>query len=170
MLVDSYLFLPRSFRPLYDGLTPLPGEDEPVWAPFERRLADARIALLTSAGLSVVGEQEPFDGNRERAEPEWGDPTWRAIPAAAVTTPGTLGMMHLHVNNDDVLEDPNIALPAGALAELVDEGTVGAATDEHVSVMGYQRAGLDEWRTRTAPEIAARLRDHGADGVVLAPV
>src|SRR4051794_4502435 len=96
MLVDSYLFLPRSFRPLYDGLAPMPGEDQPVWAPFERRLADARIALLTSAGLYVAGEQEPFDGDRERAEPEWGDPTWRTIPAGSTSRPGALGMMHLH--------------------------------------------------------------------------
>jgi hypothetical protein len=36
--------------------------------------------------------------------------------------------------------------------------------------MGYQQAGLAEWRTRTAPEIVSLLRDEGADGVVLAPV
>jgi hypothetical protein len=35
--------------------------------------------------------------------------------------------------------------------------------------MGYQQAGLAEWRSTTGPEIVAKLRDEGADGVVLAP-
>ena len=98
--VDSYRFLPRSFRPLFESPVPLPGEAEPVWSPFESRLADATIALLSSAGLSVAGEQAPFDAEGERARPSWGDPTWRAIPRA--TTQGQLEMTHLHVNPADV--------------------------------------------------------------------
>jgi hypothetical protein len=35
--------------------------------------------------------------------------------------------------------------------------------------MGFQAAGLEGWRTTTGAEIVARLRDEGADGVVLAP-
>ena len=168
MRVDSFAFLPRSFRALYDHPARLPGEEDAVWAPFEPRLADACIGLVTSAGLHVRATQEPFDADGERADPMWGDPTWRAIPADA--DPAALGMTHLHVNNADVLADPDIALPAHVLADLVAEGVVGSATAEHASVMGYQQAGLEVWRTRTAPEIAARMREHGADGVVLAPV
>ena len=144
-----------------------PGEDEPVWTPFTKRLADARIALLSSAGLYLRDSQEPFDGEREKAHPEWGDPTWRAIPNDV--TADQLGMMHLHVNNTDVLADHNLALPTDVLRGLIDDGVVGSATDEHITVMGYQEAGVDVWRKETAPQIAARLRDHGADGVVLAP-
>ena len=168
MLVDSYTYLPRSFRGMYEGATPLDGEDQPVWAPFEKRLADTRIALLTSAGLHVLGEQEPFDADRERREPTWGDPTWRAIPHSAPQ--GGLGMTHLHVNDADVLADHEVALPARALDGLVADGVVGSATEHHVSVMGYQEAGLEVWRKQTAPEITSLLRDEGADGVVLAPV
>lgn len=168
MIVDSFAFLPRSFRALYEHVTPLPGEDAPVWAPFERRLADARIALVSSAGLHLAGEQEPFDAERERREPGWGDPTWRAIPAAAEQ--GELGMTHLHVNDADVLADHDVALPLHGLSDLIDDGVVGGSTDHHVSVMGYQQAGLEVWRTQTAPEIVSLLRDEGADGVVLAPV
>ena len=168
MRVDSFQFLPRSFRPMYENPPRLDREDEPVWAPFDLRLAEARIALVTSAGLYVNTTQEPFDAEGERANPYWGDPTWRAIPADAAR--GDLGMTHLHVNNEDVLADHNVALPSHVLAELVAEGIVGSSTAEHASVMGYQEAGLDAWRSRTAPEIAAHLRRHGADGVVLAPV
>ena len=168
MRVDSFQFLPRSFRPMYENPPRLAGEDEPVWAPFEKRLAEARIALVTSAGLSVNVTQEPFDADRERANPFWGDPTWRAIPDGVDSS--DLGMTHLHVNNADVLADHDIALPTHVLADLVADGVVGSSTAEHASVMGFQEAGLDVWRSQTAPEIAARLRDHGADGVVLAPV
>jgi hypothetical protein len=61
MRLDSFRFLPRSFRPLYENPTRLPGEDETVWAPAEKRLAAMRVTLLTSAGLYVRGEQPPFD-------------------------------------------------------------------------------------------------------------
>jgi hypothetical protein len=77
-------FLPRSFRGLYESASPAPGEERPVWTPFEPRLADARIALLSSAGLHVDGEQPAFDVERERREPTWGDPSWRAIPGDAM--------------------------------------------------------------------------------------
>ena len=166
MQVDSFTFLPRSFRPMYENPTPL--DEGEVWAPFEKRLADATITLLTSAGLSVAGEQERFDGERERREPMWGDPSHRLIPRTAEQ--GALGMTHLHVNNEDVLADHEVALPLRALDALAAEGRVGASSHTHISVMGYQQAGLAEWRTATAPAIIEELRSQGADGVILAPV
>ncbi len=167
MRVDSFTFLPRSFRPMFEKPPRLPGHEAPVWAPFEKRLAEARIALLSSAGLYLKASQASFDGERERREPTWGDPSWRAIPADVETA--ALGMMHLHLNSEDVLADHDIALPTTRLAELVEAGVVGSSTARHVSVMGFQQAGLDVWREQTAPEIAAALREEGADGVVLAP-
>jgi D-proline reductase (dithiol) PrdB len=139
-----------------------------VWTPFEPRLADARIALLSSAGLHVDGEQPAFDVERERREPRWGDPSWRAIPGDAMQ--GSLGMTHLHLNNGDVLADHEVALPLVGLGALVAEGIVGSRVHSHVSVMGYQEAGLRAWREETAPALIDHLRDEDADGVVLAPV
>lgn len=165
--MDSYRFLPRSFIPMYEATTPAPGDDGPVWAPFEKRLADARIALLTSAGMYLDG-QPPFDAEREKAEPTWGDPTHRVLPSSLDGQ--ALAMMHLHINHDDVLTDPEIALPLGGLAELVAEGRVGSVTPNHVSVMGFQQAGLEVWRNDTAPAIVELLRDQQTDGLILAPV
>ena len=168
MLVDSLRFLPRSFAPMYAGAEPLSEEHEPVWAPFERRLGEARIALVTSAGLYLREGQESFDLDGERRDPTWGDPTHRVLPADVASS--ELGMAHLHVNNADVLEDHNVALPSQVLADLAEDGVVAGQTAHHLSVMGYQQAGLDAWRSETAPAIVARLREDGADGVVLAPV
>lgn len=167
-MIDSFRFLPRSFAALYDNPTPLPGEEGEVWAPLAPRLAQARISLLTSAGLYLEGDQEPFDADRERREPTWGDPTHRVLPASLAGR--ALGMTHLHVNPDDVLADPEIALPLEGLAALVAEGRVGSVALSHHSVMGYQEAGLAVWRAETAPAIVARLKDEAVDGVVLAPV
>lgn len=166
MRVDSFRFLPRSFRPLYEHVAA--PEGEPAWTPFEPRLAGATIALLTSAGLHLRGAQPEFDLDRERREPAWGDPSWRRVPAGARS--GELGMCHLHVNPADVLADHNVALPIDRLAELAAAGVVGAVAAEHVSVMGYQERSLEGWRSRTLPEVVDMLRGEAADGVVLAPV
>lgn len=168
MTVDSYRYLPRSFRPMYENPTPLPGEDRPVWAAPAKRLAEMRVALLTSAGLYVTGEQAPFDLDRERREPAWGDPDWRALRADVPA--GALGMSHLHLNPADILADRDVALPVDVLAELVADGVAGGATADHLSVMGYQEHGLAGWRDATGPAMVALLREQGADAVVLAPV
>jgi D-proline reductase (dithiol) PrdB len=167
VIVDSYRFLPRSFVPLFAGAGPAPGDDGPVWAPFEKRLAEAQIAVLTSAGLYLDG-QEPFDGEREKAEPTWGDPTHRVLPSSL--DGAGLGMMHLHLNHEDVLADPEIALPLAGLATLAAEGRIGSVAPRHVSVMGYQQAGLEVWRHETVPAIVELFRDQGTDGLILAPV
>ena len=164
MIVDSYRFLPRSFRPLYEGRGPFPGEGGPVWAPMTKRLASSRIALLTSAGLYARGRQAAFDLDAERARPDWGDPSWRAIPADA-----DVAVAHLHINDEDLLADPEIALPRRLLASMVDEGVVGSVVSQHVAVMGFQERNLRDWRTTTAPAIVAHLRAEGADALILAP-
>lgn len=167
MIVDSYRFLPRSFRPLYEGRGPFPGEEAPVWAPFEKRLAESRIALLSSAGLYLESSQAAFDTDREQNEPDWGDPTWRSIPADF--DPADIRVAHLHINDADIRSDPEIALPARLLEELVAERVVGSSSAVHVAVMGYQDRSLEVWRQKTAPELVAMLRDQQADGLVLAP-
>ncbi len=168
MKVDDYKYLPRMFRSLYENEPAV--EEGRVWAQFDKRLSRARVALLSSAGLYVCS-QSPFDIERERREPTWGDASHRLIPRA--TGPSELAMSHLHVRNDEVLADPNIALPLASLADLVESGFVGGATAEHVSVMGYQGwhdNALDRWQEETAPAIARALEEQDADGVVLAPV
>ena len=167
MQVDSYAFLPRSFRAMYSEPPHLEGEDEPVWAPFEGRLAESTVALLTSAGLFVEASQPSFDLDRERAEPAWGDPTWRAIPSD--TPQGALGMAHLHVNPTDTLADHEVSLPLRTLDGLVADGIVGGSAPTHYSVMGYQQAGIAEWRSKTSTEIVERLRDEHVDAILLAP-
>ena len=161
MVVDSFRFLPRSFRPLYEGRGPFPGEEEPVWAPFAKRLAEARITLLSSAGFYLKASQPSFDLETEKARPEWGDPTWRAIPSTA--KPEELGVAHLHINDEDLLADPEIALPMRGLEELA------ISTAHHIAAMGYQDRTLSDWHRTTSREIVEFLRGQETDGLILAP-
>ena len=167
MVVDSYRFLPRSFRPLYEGRGPFPGEDGPVWTPFQKRLSEARIALLSSAGIYLKEIHPAFDLDGEQARPEWGDPTWRSIRCDC--NPEEIGVAHLHINEDDLLADPEIALPLRGLAALVEEDVIGGTVQEHAAVMGYQDRALVDWKQTTAPAIVAHLREQGADALLLAP-
>jgi hypothetical protein len=132
---------------------------------MSKRLGDSQIALLTSAGLYVRGSHAAFDMDGERQRPEWGDPTWRAIPSSA----SDFGVAHLHINDEDVLADPEIALPRRLLSELATEKVIGGAVDSHVAVMGYQERNLRDWHSSTAPAIVSHLRSEGADALVLAP-
>jgi D-proline reductase (dithiol) PrdB len=167
VVVDSFRYLPRSFRPLYEGRGSFPGEDQPVWAPFEKRLAESRLALLTSAGLYLKQSQPAFDLEHEQTHPNWGDPTWRTIPSAAAAA--DIGVAHLHINDEDLLADPEIALPMHLLGQLASEGVIGSTVADHLAVMGFQDRRLADWRQATAPELVARLRDQAADGLILAP-
>ena len=70
MAVDSFKYLPRSFRGEYEHVTNPP--DDAEWAPLSVPMEDATIALITSAGLYLKDSQEPFNLDRERQEPMWG--------------------------------------------------------------------------------------------------
>ena len=139
----------------------------PVWADLDKPLGTARIGLLSSAGMFIAGEQQPFDVERERREPTWGDPTLRIIPNDV--TQAQLDATHLHINTTDLLSDKNVALPIDRLNELVANGEVGSASPEHFSVMGFQQEGADVWQSTTGPAIAARCHALDIDALILAP-
>jgi len=165
MPVDSFRFLPRSFREGYERLDFQ--ADTPVWTPLAVPIEEATVALLTSAGLYLKDRQEPFDVEREKQNPTWGDPSYRVIPRE-VEQP-EIGATHLHLNTRDLLEDFNIALPISRFAELEAEGRIGSLADEHYSFMGFQDSALRDWREDVAPEVVRRLKEAGVHALVLAP-
>ncbi len=165
MSVDSYAFLPRAFRAMFEAEPQF--DHEPVWAEFEVPLGQARVGLLSSAGMFLAEAQEPFDVERERREPTWGDPTLRMISEDVVQS--QIDATHLHINTADLLTDLNIALPIHRLAELAADGVIGETAPEHFSVMGFQQEGADVWRNETGPDIAARCHAADIDALILAP-
>lgn len=165
MTVDSYKYTPRSMRMMYEATPAI--DDPPVWAPLPKPLHRCTVALMTSAGIYLKGEQEPFDTEREQREPTWGDPTFRVIPSGVRQE--QIACSHLHISHDDLLEDVNVVLPIRAFRALESEGRIGKLADEHYSFMGYQDRRLEDWRNVQGPELANRLKEHAADVLLLAP-
>src|SRR5262249_57976429 len=134
---------------------------------------EGRGRWVTTAGIGNRETDPPFDYEREKREPLWGDPSYRVLKTGIHQD--QVGAGHLHLNNDDLLADFNIALPIDRLRELVAAGEVGSIADSHYSFMGFQGRGRDgggdtrEWQTRYGREGAARVRAGGVDGVVLSP-
>ncbi len=165
MTVDDFQYLPRSFAPTYDAIPAL--DEPPVWTEPRRPTSEATVAALTSAGVYLPGSQAPFDAERERREPTWGDPTWRQIPATV--DQDDIDAVHLHINTDPLLEDLDVALPLQTLRTLEKAGRIGTVAATHVSVMGYQERSCSVWRTETGPAIARFLGELDVDVLLLAP-
>lgn len=166
--VDPFRFTGRTIgRLINERIEGEKAVEEFPWTPFETPLRSAKVALLTTAGISMIGDP-PFDMEGERKRPTWGDPSWRAIRADA--TPVDVAINHLHIDTGYAERDLNVALPIDRLRELVDKGRVGAMADTHYSIMGFQ--GNDPTRVvrESAEAIAQSLRDEGVDILALAPV
>lgn len=167
-MVDSFKYLPRLIALFYQSQTVEPPSDIP-WTPLARPLNRARIALVTSAGLYHRPTQPPFDLHREQEEPTWGDPSFRRIPSH--TPLGELGVSHLHINPEPMLQDINVVFPLQRLAELAEEGFIGSIATDGYSFMGYQGFPPDtrRWQEETAPQVAEALKADGVQGVLLTP-
>ena len=137
---------------------PCADHDDAPWTPLQRPLSESRLALVTSAGLHLRGDQ-PFVGNEQ---------SYRVIPRSA--SPADIVQSHVSIGFDHVgiYRDINVTWPVDRLQELVDQGVVGSLSDNNYSFMGALR---DPGRIieETGPEVAQRLLDDGVDVALLTP-
>jgi len=167
MAIDSYRFLDFATRKIIKAWVDREGrEPRPIpWAPMARPLADCTVALIATAGVARRGDA-PFDEERERRNPWWGDPTYRTIPQGA--TENEVELHHLHIDRRFGREDLDVVLPMRRLGELAAEGVVGRPADAHYSIMGYQLRP-EVLETETAPAIARELKARGVHAAALVP-
>jgi D-proline reductase (dithiol) PrdB len=163
--VDSYKYIPLNWRKDHEA-APMKRAST-IWTPLQTPLPEARLALLTTAGVYLSGTQESFDLEGERRNPTWGDPGYRVIPRGAQQA--QMDFAHLHINTRDHHQDFNIALPLDRFAELESEGRIGRLADDHYSVMGFQSDDGAAWKQETLPEITRRMKAAEVDALVLAP-
>jgi len=166
MAVDSYKWLPPSLKVYFQNMQVEKAESIP-WTPLAKPLSRARFALVTTAGINVRGAEPAFDYEREQREPNWGDPTFRRIPRDVRQEQIQTG--HLHINNEDIGRDCNVAIPISRMLELEAAGVIGSLAATNYSFMGYQ-PDTTEWSERYAPEAARLMKEEGVDAVVLTPV
>ena len=165
--VDSWRFMPpRLARLLKSRADSEPEAVSIPFVPLSVPLPQVRVAMLSTAGISVPPDP-PFDMDGERANPMWGDPSWRRIPASA--TEADVEVNHLHIETSYIMRDLNVALPLRRLEELVAAGEVGSVAPTHYSVMGFQPDATVQV-SDSAPAIAAAMHAEAVSGAVLAPV
>lgn len=137
------------------------------WTPFVKPLSEAKVALLSTAGISMK-DDTPFDMEFERQHPTRGDSSFRRLRADA--TADQIEANHLHIDTGYIERDLNVALPLDRLRELVSEGHVGCLAETHYSIMGFQGADSSRLENESAPAIAEIMKSEGVDLALLAPV
>lgn len=169
MTVDSFKYLPRLIAMFYKMTKRRPELPIP-WTPLTRPLAECKFGLVTTGGLYHLGVERPFDIERERREPRWGDPTFRVIPSSI--RQDELGVSHLHINPKPILDDFNVVLPIHRFQGLVREGRIGGLAEHAYSFMGYQGFPPDAsaWQETYGPQVADKLRQEEVNCVLLTPV
>jgi D-proline reductase (dithiol) PrdB len=166
--VDPWRFAGSFLKKVLSARIPeQPSHGEIPWAPVTKPLARSKVALVSTAGLSMR-EDPPFDMELERQNPLRGDPSWRRLRADA--TAETIAANHLHIDTGYIERDLNVALPLDRLRELVSAGEVGAMAETHYSIMGYQGNDTSTLEAESAPQIAAAMVREEVDLALLAPV
>jgi D-proline reductase (dithiol) PrdB len=137
---------------------------DPVpWTPLKKPLAESRLGIVSSAGLSVLG-QEPFN-----TKAKGGDPTFREIPGDTNVTELQENHRSQSWDHRGVEQDKNLAFPIDRAKELVQSGRVGSLSGTHVSVMGSITAP-GRFVRDYVPQIAEIFVREEVDVALLVPV
>jgi len=128
----------------------------PPWQAFAKKLAGARIGLVSSAGAYALGQAAYHYKD---------DTSIRRIPAE--TADGELRFSHVTENYlVDARRDPGCILPLAALRALAAEGFIGGIARTVLSCMGgvYSQRRV---REELAPAMLAELRAQDVDAALL---
>jgi D-proline reductase (dithiol) PrdB len=120
-------------------------------------LADASVAIVTTAGLHLDGEDTfgIFDAS------------YRVLPHGR----DDIVISHNSQNLDrsGMMLDRNVVFPVDRLDELAAQGTIGSVAPTHLSFMGAQQ-DLATILADTGRRAAHHLREQGTDIALLTPV
>jgi D-proline reductase (dithiol) PrdB len=136
--------------------------DTTPWTPLSKPLSQAKIALVTSAGIHLRHDQ-PFIG-----DPKGGDTSYRVLPATAQAADILQSHVSIGFDHTAIMRDLNVTLPMDRVRELVDRGMIGSLGAHYYSFMGALRNPKPLIEV-TGPEVASRLKDEEVDVVFLTP-
>ncbi|MGD0917606.1 MAG: glycine/sarcosine/betaine reductase selenoprotein B family protein [Thermodesulfobacteriota bacterium] len=164
--MDGFRFLPPSLAAWVQSFIPDEDFEGPIpWTPLSESLSRTTIALATSAGISLKTDP-PFDMEREKREPLWGDRSFREIPRGA--TEKDIEVNHLHINTAYIKQDMNVILPLTRMAEFEREGVIGRLAPTAYSFYGFQWNNTDFLKEAIEP-ISKRMKLEAVDAVLLTP-
>ncbi len=163
--VDSYRFISGITKRMIKSWINMERPREIPWKPLAKPLANCTVSLISSAGLALKTDK-PFDQERERRNPWWGDPSYRILPATA--TSQDVRYYHLHIDPSYAEQDLNCLFPLQLLQKLVEAGEIGRSAARHNSIMGYILRP-EQLLAETVPDLIRNLKEDFADVVVLVP-
>jgi D-proline reductase (dithiol) PrdB len=157
--LDSLRLTDRIFVQTYPWrrIDPVP------WTQVTKALSACRLALVSSAGLVLPGQQR-FDETIRG-----GDSGFREIPVEADVRALVDTHRSAAFDHAGMASDPNLVFPLDRARELLAAGFVGALNRRHLSFMGSITAPGRLVR-ETAPEAAQLLVEDGVDVALLVPV
>jgi len=165
-IVDGFRFLPPALKAWLRTFIPEEEFKEPIpWTPMSKSLSQTTIALVTSAGISLKSDP-PFDMEREKKEPTWGDRSFRAISRG--TTEEDIEVNHLHINTAYIKQDINVILPLARMAEFEQEKIIGRLASTAYSFYGFQWQNTDFLKEAIEP-ISKKMKLEGVEAVLLTP-
>jgi D-proline reductase (dithiol) PrdB len=164
--VDGFRFLPPALKAWVNTFIP----DEEFkgyipWKPMNKPLSQSTLALVTSAGISLKTDL-PFDMEREKREPIWGDRSYRVIPRETIEK--NIEVNHLHINTNYVKQDINVILPLARMAEFEKEKIIGRLVPTAYSFYGFQWQNTDFLKEAIEP-ISRRMKSEGVEAILLTP-
>jgi D-proline reductase (dithiol) PrdB len=165
-IVDGFRFVPPSLRVLLSQEIPTgPFTGYIPWTEVKKPVKELTFSLMTSAGINIKGDP-PFDMEREKREPMWGDPTCREIPKYITET--DIDVNHLHINTSYIKQDIDVMLPVKRFKEFEDEGVIGRLAPTCYSYYGFQ-LDATELLDKAMPKVAAKMDEEGVEAVLLTP-
>ena len=166
--VDPWRFAGGFLKNVLSGSIPdEPSHAEIPWTPVRKPLTQSKVALLTTAGVSMK-EDTPFDMDYERQNPTRGDSSFRKLRRDA--TANDIVANHLHIDTGYIERDLNVALPLARLGAMASAGEIGSVAETHYSIMGFQGNDSSKLENESAPAIAEALVSEEVDLFLLAPV
>jgi hypothetical protein len=133
-------------------------EFEPHSTPLSKPLSEAKVAIVTTAGLKHSGDVELWQP---------GDNSYTVIPSEV----RDLQLSHFSPNFDrsGISADLNVVYPIDRLHEMAEAGIIGDVAERHLSFMGAQ-FDFATIIQDSAPRAAQELVDDGVDVVIFTPV
>lgn len=149
--------------------------DDTPWAEPKKPLAESRVAVLTSSGHFVDGDDpKPFgveDMSQAEAEARIQEsiklpPTLSKIPRS--TSFDDLRVRHGGYPVQAAIADPQVVLPLRILESFEAEGVIGEVAPDAYSFVGAAAQG--RLKKEIGPEWAEILHDNDVDVALLVPI
>jgi D-proline reductase (dithiol) PrdB len=137
--------------------------DESPFHKLAKPVAESRLALLTTGGYSIEGEQEPL-----KPFPSFDDspPGVREIPLDVDRAKLTIN--HVGYDHRFADEDHNVNLPLDRLQELVAAGEIGSLANNTQVVMGLM-PNIAPLIEDLIPSLVAKFKSDSVEAALLVP-